>query len=338
MDRLRAAVIYGREDIRIEDLPKPSPGPGEVLVRIRASGVCPSDLRYYTGEKPVEKPRILGHEVAGVVEEIGEGVTKVKPGDRVAVMTDIPCGKCYYCLRGMQNLCPYKRVTDGGFSEYKVVGEDYVLRFPESVSFEEAAFTEPLSTVINGALRTGISVGSTVAIIGDGPMALLHLQVARLMGASQVIVFGRVEHRMRKALELGADAVYDSRNVDPGSVVRDHTGGLGADVAIVAVGTGEAVLQGLSTLRKQGTLLLYAGMRSGEREVRIDLNAIHYGEITVTGSSDSAPHHYRAALDLIVRRKVSVKPLISHILPLERIAEGFEIARSYKGLKVMITP
>ncbi|MEM3607215.1 MAG: alcohol dehydrogenase catalytic domain-containing protein, partial [Candidatus Bathyarchaeia archaeon] len=159
---MKAAIIYGRKNIQIESLPKPNISSKEVLVRIKACGICPSDLRFYTGDKEVKKPWILGHEVSGIVEEVGDEVSIVKPGDRVVVCTDIPCGKCEYCIEGKTNFCLNKTITDGGFSEFKISHEDYLYKFSEEISFEEASFTEPLACCLNGILRANVTFGSKV--------------------------------------------------------------------------------------------------------------------------------------------------------------------------------
>jgi len=334
---MKAAIIYGKKDIRIESLPKPNINSKEALVRVKACGICPSDLRFYTGDKEVEKPWILGHEVSGIVEKVGDEVSNVKPGDRVVVCTDIPCGKCEYCIEGKTNLCPNKMVTDGGFSEYKVSSEDYLYKFPKELSFEEASFTEPLSCCLNGALRANITFGSRVAILGAGPIGLLHLQLAKLRGASQILVFDPIEERRNKALELGADGAYNPKDENLNLLIKKLTNGKGVDVVIVAVGDPQAVTQGLSIVNKQGVLLLFAGIHPTQK-INIDLNLIHYNEVTITGSSDYPIHLFNKALKLILTKKVIVKPLISHILPLEKIIEGFEAALNHIGFKVIISP
>ena len=333
---MKAAVIYKEKDVRVEHLPKPKVGSKEVLVRVKACGVCPSDLRFYTGDKKIEKPWILGHEVSGVVEEVGEEVSKVKPGDEVVVCTDIPCGKCEYCIEGRTNLCVNRAITDGGFSEFKLSDENYLYKFSE-VSFEEASFTEPLACCLNGILRANVTLGSKVAILGAGPIGLLHLQLAKLRGAPQIFVFDPIDERRDKALELGADGAYKPESKQLNSLIKKLTNGKGVDVVIVAVGSYEAVIQGLSIINKQGTLMLFAGIHP-KKEVNLDLNFLHYNEITLTGSSDYPLHLFSKALNLILTKRIIVKPLISHILPLEKIKDGFEIALKREGLKVIIKP
>lgn len=332
---MKAAVIHGEQDIRIEDVETPPLSSNDVKVRVKACGICHYDLRFYIGSKRTEKPLILGHECSGIVDQIGSDVTEVKPGDRVAVYTDISCGHCSYCLQGRTNLCSNRIYTDGGFAEYKVAPAERVFKFSASTSFEEACLTEPLACCLNASLRGRIQPASKVAVVGAGPMGLLHVQLVRALGASKVVAIEPMGIRRHKASELGADFVVDPTAGNPVEEVVKLMDGVGADLVIVAVENLKAVEQGVQMVGKQGVAIVFAGFHP-TADLRIDVNALHYNEICITGSSDFPLSLFPQALTLIDSRRIQVKPLISHIFPLESIEEGFKTALKLQGLKVVV--
>ena len=329
--------MFGKGDLRFEDVETPVPKSNEVKVKIRACGICHYDLRFYTGSKKIDKPVILGHECSGTIEQVGADVFELKVGDRVAISTDIPCGHCRYCMSGRTNFCTNRKTTDGGFAEYKVIPVGQVFRFSENTQFQEACLTEPLACCLNGDLRAGIHSDSSVAVVGVGPIGLLHLQLARVLGAYRVIAIDPIAARREKALELGAHEAVDPTATDSVKEVIKLTDGFGADAVIVAVENMDAVEQGIKMVGKQGVIVVFAGFHP-PKDIRIDTNLLHYSEISVTGSSDFPAPLFPRALTLIDSRRIQVKPIISHSFPLEQIDEGFKAALSGRSLKTIITP
>jgi L-iditol 2-dehydrogenase len=334
---LKAAVIYGKEDIRVENVEMPPIGQNDVKVRVKACGICHYDLRFYTGSKRTEKPHVLGHECSGIVEETGRNVSELIPGDRVAVYTDTSCGHCTYCIQGRTNLCLNRTYTDGGFAEYKVAPVTQVFKFSNSTDFEEACLTEPLACCLNASVRGRIQPASKVVVVGAGPMGLTHMELARALGASKVIAVEPMAIRRQKARELGADFVVDPSSGNPSEEVVKLTDGLGADLVIVAVENLKAVEQALRMVGKQGVAIVFAGFHPTV-DLKMDINTIHYNEICVTGSSDFPASLFPQALKLIDSRRVRMKAVVSHVFPIEKIAEGFKTALGLQGLKVIINP
>jgi L-iditol 2-dehydrogenase len=334
---LKAAVIYGKEQLKVEEVETPPVGSNDVKVRVEACGICHYDLRFYKGSKQTKKPFILGHECSGIVEEAGSGVTEVKTGDRVAVYTDLPCGHCSYCTEGRTNLCSNRIYTDGGFAEFKVAPAAQVFKFSDRIGFDEACLTEPLACCLNSLLRGRIRAASKLVIVGAGPMGQLHIELARALGASNIIVVEPMAKRREKALQFGADHAVDPATVNPAEEVMRLTDGLGADIAVIAVANARAIEEGVKMVGKQGVAIVFAGFSPTE-ELKIDANLIHYNEICITGSSDFPASLFPKALELIDSHRIRVKPLISHVFPMDRVEEGFKIAAGLQGFKVIITP
>ena len=338
--KMMAAQLYGVGDLRVEEVGRLSiSSDDEVLIRIHACGICPSDLRAYTGvrEPYGSLPYTPGHEWAGEIVAIGDGVEEFALGDRVVPSWRVVCGKCHYCVRGFWNYCEnlqYGRVR-GGFGEYGVAPVDSLLKIPEGVSYQEASFCEPLACCINGSLYTGIGFGSNVVVIGAGPIGLMHMQLAKRAGA-RVIVSELISERLEKAQELGADALVYADREDPVERVKELTDGYGADAVIVAVGARRALVQALEMAGIGGAVNFFAGVYP-PLTLDLDPNLIHYKQIRLTGSHDFTPYHFRTALRFIEMQAVRVPPLISHEFRLEQVKTGFDIVAGQKGLKVMIT-
>lgn len=333
---MRAARLYGVRDLRVEEVPDPEPGPGEILIRIKACGVCPSDLRAYQGTRssPGSLPRTPGHEWAGVVVGLGEGVTDLKPGDRVVPDWRVVCGKCYNCRRGVFNYCTDLGRIRGGFAELGVAPATNVRKIPDHVSFEEAAFCEPLACCINGSQACRIGIGDDVAVVGCGPIGLQHLQLARIQGA-RVIAVDLDERRLQMARQLGAHDLVWPGEGDAVERVRALTEGRGADAVVVAVGDVRAIRQGIAMAGLNGRVQLFAGTYPPQ-EMPLDPNVVHYGQLVVTGSHDFTPHHFTTALKLISHGIVDVRSLISHRFPLAQTQEALETTASRRGLKTMV--
>ncbi len=337
-ETMRAAMIHGPGDLRIDAAPRPEPLPGQALIRIRACGVCPSDVRSFTGERPSSHyPRGVGHEWAGDVVALGEGITEFAVGDRVAPDWRVICGRCYYCRRGIFNYCQdlaHGQVR-GGFAEYGVAPATNLRRIPENVSYHAACFTEPLACCQNGIRKNGIRFGDDVVIVGAGQIGLMHLQLARHLGG-RVIVCDTLEARLRKAEELGAD---ETVNVAAGGAVervRALTEGRGASAVIVAVGAPAAIELGLEVAGICASVNLFAGTYP-PATISLDPNLVHYKQLSVVGSHDFTPHDFTTALTLLATGIVRVEPLVSHVLPLEETERAFRMVADRQGLKLMIT-
>jgi L-iditol 2-dehydrogenase len=261
----------------------------------------------------------------------------LKVGDRVVADWRYICGRCYQCRRGVFNYCEHlRRAVRGGFAQYGIAPLSQLRRIPDHVSFEEAAFCEPLACVINGNEMTPMRLGDDVVIVGAGPIGLLHLQLARNRGA-RVIVSDPLAARLETARQLGAHDVIDASAGDPIAQVKDLTEGRGADAVIVAVGVGAAAEQGIEMAAIGGRVNFFAGFYP-HVELPFDPNVVHYRQLLVTGSHDFSPHHFSTALKLIQHGIVRVEPLISHRFDLDDVKDAFEMAASRGGLKSMVLP
>jgi L-iditol 2-dehydrogenase len=349
---MKAARLYGVRNLRVEEMDDPQPGPGEALIRIHACGVCPSDLRSYLNPQPASGalalPRTPGHEWTGVVVALGDdgGSSRhapatpppsIKPGDRVVADWRYVCGVCYECRRGVFNYCENLRWgVRGGFAEYGIAPLSQLRLIPDHVSFEEASFCEPLACIINAHSYTEIKLGDDVAIVGAGPIGLLHMQLALHRGA-RVIVSDPIAARLEKARALGAHDVVDASATDPVARVRELTEGRGANAVIVAVGGPVPISQGIEMGAINGWVNIFAGTYP-PAEISIDPNVIHYRQLRVTGSHDFTPHHFTTALRLIQFGIVRVAPLISHHFALAAVGDAFETTATRAGLKSMVHP
>ena len=338
---MKAIRLYGPQDLRLDEVPLPEITPRQVLIRIEACGICPSDVRWYAGTRPIPErvklPRIPGHEWVGEIVEAGPEVTEHQVGDRVAAYGQVVCGMCENCKRGIFNYCLNRRwAIEGGFSQYGRASAQGLLHIPQGLSYEEASFTEPLSCCINGTWRSNIRLGDDVVVVGAGPIGLLHMQLARLQGA-RVIATDLIPQRLEVAKEVGAYETVDAAGGDAVEQVRELTTGRGADVVIVATGAQAAMEQGLQMAALHGNVNLFAGSYPPP-ELSLDPNLIHYKELILTGSHHFTPFTFQRALKLLQYGLVRVQPLISHRLPLERTQEGFDIVVGQRGLKVIIFP
>ncbi len=336
---MKVAVYYSNSDIRIEERAVPSISDGEILVRMKASGICGTDaMQWYRQQKA---PRVLGHEMAGEIVEIGERVEGMRKGDRVFVSHHVPCYKCRYCARGNYTACEalHKGNYDpGGFSEYIRVPEQNV-RFgtfllPDLMSYEEATMIEPLACALLGQKQLELGEEHTVLIIGSGISGLLHLLLARMKG-SRVIATDINKYRLDKAMAFGADSVIDAKVYSAEELERITGGGL-ADRVIVCAGTAQAAAHAVSSVDKRGRLLFFAVPRS---DIALPSARFWRDEISVTFSYGAAPEDLREALSLIENKSVDVSSMITHTLPFSEIGKGFRlVASAGESLKVVIVP
>lgn len=347
---MKAAVYRGRRKVRVESVPVPGIGSGEVLVKVDSCGVCATDLKKVEYGL-VAPPRIFGHETAGVIEAVGRGVRGWKSGDRVAVFHHIPCRLCFYCKRQDYAQCVgYKKTgttagfepAGGGFAQLirvmPWIVREGMIRVPRHVSLEEASFIEPVNTCLKGVDRLSLRRGDWVMVFGQGPIGLIFTQLVRAR-RGRVFALDLIGRRRKLARSLGADVVADPRGASAGKRLMKLTEGRGADAAILAVPSEAAFQQALRSVRPGGKVLLFAHTRKGEM-LPVDAGAVCVDEKTVLGSYSASVDVQAEAARLVFSRKVKVAPLITHRFPLERIGEAFALATkpTEKSLKVIVKP
>jgi L-iditol 2-dehydrogenase len=339
---MRVAMYYNNQDVRIEELPKPKIDPGEILVKILASGICGSDvMEWYRIKKA---PIVLGHEIAGEIVEVGDGVDKYKIGNRVFVSHHIPCNTCRYCLNGYHTVCETLQTTNfdpGGFGEYVRAPRLNVDRgtfiLPDEVSLEEGTFVEPLGCVIRGQRVAKLRPGMTVLILGSGISGLLHLMLARALGAGRIITTDINEYRMKAAKDLGADHVFNAGEDIP-KLVRQVNEGRLADLVIICAGALSVFKQALKSVDRGGTILFFAPTDPGV-ELPVPVNDFWRNSITLLPSYGAAPADCLQAIELMRSKRVPVTKMITHRLPLEQTALGFKlVAEAKECIKVIIEP
>lgn len=340
---MRVAKYYGWDDVRLENMEVPEIGPGEMLVQVRACGLCGSDLmEWYADSKA---PAVLGHEPVGFVSQVGSGVAHFTPGDRVFVHHHVPCFVCHYCRRGNYSCCEtFKKngIYPGGFAEYVRVAarnvEFDVLPVPEGMPFEEATLIEPIACAIRGIERAGVKPGDTVLIIGAGVSGLLFTQLSRLWGAGLVMVSDLVDYRLERALECGAHASLNPAVDDLQGEVQRMAGRPGADVVIITVGNPAVMEQGLRLAAKGGTVLIYAPLPPGDT-LPVDVCDLLFSEKTLVTTYSCAPDDTRASLDLVRNGSVQTSGLVTHRFALEQVAEAMRLAaQAGDSLKMVIIP
>lgn len=335
-----AAVYHTNKDIRIEEFPRPEPGEGEILIRIRASGICGSDLmEWYRVPKA---PLVLGHEIAGEVSEIGSGVSRFRVGDRVVATHHVPCEGCRYCLTGRHTNCSMIRKSGfdpGGFSEFVCVAppcvERGVFHLPDNVSFEEGSFTEPLGCVARAVRAAGLRQGESVTILGGGTAGLLCLQYVLHLGAGPVFVTDSDEFRLRKAVEFGAASVFSPED-DIASLVMKNNSGYLSDMVIVCTGARAAIKSAFSLVSPSGKILFFA---PSDPEFTLDFpfNEYWWSGVRMVSSYAAAPGDLEDALSLIEKGTVDVDRMITHRFSLRDIQQGFALAENpERSLKIMI--
>lgn len=349
-ERMKAGVFYGIEDIRYEDVPVPHINDDEYLLKVRAVAICGSELRTYQhGHSKVKCPQILGHEFSGDVVAVGANVQGVEVGNRVAVHPGIPCGKCYYCQRGMQNLCVDRpgigTVLPGAFAEYvkipaRTLEAGTVFHIPEGKSYELASLGDPAVSALHGEEELDVRLGDTLCILGCGSIGILHAMIGRLKGASTIIMVNRSAERLERAREMGIADHYFCLKTDGDlkEFVDSVTDGMGANKVCVANTSKESAVQAMKICAKGGTVQLFAGFPKDDPALGIDGNLIHYREIKVIGSFGSTPRQFQQAEKLLVHELIPAEKLITHRLPLSQINEGFDLMKRGACLKVILDP
>ncbi len=339
---MRVAMYYNNRDVRLEEMPTPQIGPGELLVKVMASGICGSDvMEWYRIKKA---PLVLGHEIAGEIVEVGEGVERYKVGDRVFVSHHIPCNTCRYCLNGQHTVCETLHTTNydpGGFAEYLRVPRLNVDRgvflLPDEVSFEEGAFIEPLACVVRGQRVARLQPGQTVLVLGSGISGLLHIALARALGAGRIVATDVNAYRLNAARRFGADVVLHAQEDVPTRLRQANEGRL-ADLVIVCTGAFPAFQQALQSVDRGGTVLFFAPTEPSV-DLPVPVNDFWRNGITLMPSYGNSPLDAVVAIELIRARRVPVAEMITHRLSLAETGLGFQlVAEAGESIKVIIEP
>lgn len=340
---MRVAMYYNNKDIRVEEIPTPKIGTGEILVRVEASGICGSDvMEWYRIKKA---PLVLGHEIAGEVVQVGERVDRYKKGDRVVASHHVSCNTCRYCLMGHHTVCDTLRQTNfdpGGFAEYvrlpSINVDRGVYLIPHGVSFEEASITEPLACVLRAQRIAGIQPGDTVLVMGSGIAGLLHIELACATGAGLVVATDVNEARLDAAKEFGAEVIIHAE-ADVLSELRRANNGRLADKVLICTGAISANLQALKLIERGGTVLFFAPTDPG-KTIPVSINDLFFrNDITLTTSYAGSPADHVTALELIRARRVRVSKMVTHRLGLAETSKGFQLVAEAGGsIKVIIEP
>lgn len=346
---MKAVVYYAPGDIRVEDnVPVPLCADDEIRARVDACAVCGTDLKAFNHGNPrIKAPKIMGHEFTGLVDTVGAKVSGFDVGDRVVMATSVSCGECYYCGQGWTNLCvdlaPMGFTYEGGMAQYvtipaRALRGGHAVKVPEDVPAEYAALAEPLSCAVNSCENCRVQEGDTVVVIGAGPMGIMNACVAREFGAAAIILAEINELRLKQAAAFAFDRLVNSAEQDLAQIVGEATGGLGADVAIVAAPAAAPQEQAPQLVRKRGTVCLFASLPSGNSAITLESRIVHYGELRVVGTSDSTPRQVARAVQLISRGTLPVERLASHRLPLDDVFKAFELMQSGEALRVVLQP
>ncbi|MEV6344722.1 zinc-dependent dehydrogenase [Actinoplanes sp. NPDC051851] len=346
---MKVVRFHAPGDVRFEDAPEPEAGPGEVKIRVRNCSTCGTDVKISKfGHHHIHPPRVMGHEIAGEVVAVGEGVEGWAEGDRVQVIAAIPCGECGECARGRMTICPNQVSMgyhfEGGFAQFMVVPKevlkvDGLNRIPEGVSFAEASVAEPLACALNAQNLARVGEGDDVVVIGSGPIGCLHVRLARARGAARVFLVELSRQRLEMAANLvKPDAAICAAEVDPIEEVLKLTDGRGADVIITAAASGKAQEQAIQMAARQGRISFFGGLPKDNPTITCDSNLVHYRELMIVGANGSSPTHNKQALDLVATGAVPVADLITHRLPLESAIDAFGIVARGEAIKVTIEP
>jgi len=324
---MTAAVLYGKEDVKIERVPIPGLEAGEVLVKVNVALTCGTDLKVYQRgyhARMIIPPALFGHELAGVIEEVGPGVRDFRRGMRVVALNSAPCSSCFYCLKHQENLCEDLLFNNGAYAEYikipRRIVESNMLALPDDVSFESAAMTEPLACALRGLQETGSDLGDTVTVIGAGPLGLMLTQVAKLAGCNVIAVVKRDE-QVRAARRFGADeVVHIGKAKDPVAAVVHLTEGRGSDSVIEAVGRPQAWQWAVEMVRRGGVVNFFGGCATGTK-VELDTNRLHYSEITLKATFHHTPQTVRKAFTLIAEKKIKSTDYVTGEAPLSKLKQ-----------------
>ena len=336
------AVYHNNKDVRVQSVPKPDIGPDEVLLKVMASGICGTDVvEWYRLPKA---PRVLGHEATGIIDKVGENVTKYKVGDRVFVSHHVPCNQCCYCLKDSHTACETLHTTNyypGGFSQYirvpKINVKNGVYKLPASMSYEEGTFIEPLACAVRGQRIADIQKDDTVLIIGSGMAGILHIQLSKLKRAQNIVAGDINPDRLKLAKKFGADHVIDAKNDLPQELKKINNGKAAIKV-IVCTGAKKAALTALDCVDRGGTILFFA-VPEPTIKIPIPITQFWRKETVIKTSYGAAPKDLKQALQILAQKQINVIDMITHRLDIRDVTEGFRlVAQAGKSLKVIIEP
>lgn len=344
-NQMMAAVLYGKEDLQIEAVGVPEIGHGDVLVRVKTALTCGTDVKVFRRgyhARMIVPPALFGHELAGDIVALGEGVRGFRLGQRVVAANSAPCQKCFYCRRGNENLCDDLLFNNGAYAEYIRIPSRIVkhnlYEVPAHVSYEDAALIEPLACVLRGLEETSIQPGDNVAVIGLGPIGLMFVRLAKVYGA-RVLAIGRRKTQLDRAAHMGADELLISSGTE--TVVREVralTQGRGADIAIEAVGHPDVWDTAVKILRRGGTVNFFGGCPNDSR-ISLDTSLMHYSEITCKASFHHTPAHIRKALEIVSRGDISARDFVNRVEPLANLLDVMRHLMSHNGhMKTAIIP
>lgn len=346
-----ALRFYAPEDLRLEDVPEPTCGTGEVKIRVKNCSTCGTDVKIRkNGHQNLTPPRIIGHEIAGEVVEVGSGVAgDWKPGDRVQVIAAVPCGKCHECRKGWMAVCQNQTSVgyqyDGGFAEYMIVPREVLAvdgmnRIPDGVGFAEASAAEPFACAINAQEQLGIEPGDDVVIFGAGPIGCMHVRIARgVHRAGRVILVDINSERLKMSADaVQPDVVINASEVNIVEEILKLTDGRGADVIITATPANITQEQAVSMAARNGRISFFGGLPKTNPTITLDSNLVHYRQLHIHGANGSAPEHNRRALDYIASGEVPVADLITRRIKLRDVLDAFGIVERGEAIKVTVEP
>jgi L-iditol 2-dehydrogenase len=349
---MKAAVYYGPGDLRIEESPLPEIGPGDILLKVGACAICGTDMRIFRhGHRGVKIPQIVGHEIAGTVAEIGKDVKGYAVGDKVAVDPIVSCGECFYCRRGLTNLCltfkenyeAFGYYYPGGFAEYMRIPEKAIRRgnlilIKDDLALEEAAIAEPMACALNGQMLSQVGVGDHVLIIGAGPIGCMHISLAKTLGATKVIISEFQEGRLNLARQFGADIYVNPMQEDLKEVLMKVTNGIGPSVIIISAPARKAQEMALDLAANQARINFFGGLPKDDHLVNLDSNVIHYKELFIHGTSGTTSNHIHKCIELMAGKRVNASQIISKVISLEELPAMLVEAEKGNYLKIIVKP
>jgi L-iditol 2-dehydrogenase len=342
---MQAAVLYGKEDVKVETVAIPKVGPLDVLVRVKAALTCGTDVKVFRRgyhARMIVPPAVFGHELAGDIVSVGERVTKFKKGDRVVAGNSAPCGECYFCRRDLENLCEDLLFNNGAYAEFiRIPGrivQKNLYKIPAHIDYQDAALAEPLACVLRGIEESNVRPGDTVVVIGLGPIGLMFVRMAKVLGA-KVIAIARRQAQLDDAKRMGAAHLICLPDIeDPVGVVRELTDGRGADVVIEAVGKPEVWNLSVQLLRKGGTVNFFGGCPN-ETRVELDTNLLHYSELTCKASFHHTPRLVKKALEAVAQGQICARDFVTDQAPLSSLKDVLRRLMNSSGrLKTAIIP
>lgn len=343
---MKAVILEGPNMFSTKEIPMPVIKADELLVKMEKAAICGTDIRILEGKKTkdVRYPSVIGHEICGVISEVGSEVKGFAVGERVAIANVIPCGSCSSCLNGRENACLNRQAIgyqfDGGFEEYLAIPgiaiqAGNVVKMPDHVSSTAGALIEPLACCIRGMVNAGTGFNDTVLVVGAGPIGLMHLQLSKIAGASKVIISEPNQMRRDKAKTLGADVIVDPTSENLSEIVMRETDGLGVDVIIVAIGVPSILNSTINLAKKGGTVCLFAGF-AGDGMSQMSANTIHYNELNICGSTAYKRSDYLAAAEMVKTGKIDLDEIATHVYKLDDFKAAYEKFLDGSGLKIMI--